>query len=265
MAQTAIPDGGLPTNAPVVTKEWMVGVGENETREWSGKKSDIDDLWDEKKAEAEAGNNIAQLTYKNQKGHATLIMRLGRAGNSVAGYPEDVSLVEELYAVDVSKDIACAPYYVGGAGDLDDDEVAFVRNVCERRLTEDEITQYAFDVGKDTLGKWANWNNAMKSLRYHLLRGVDTFFETGFILRKTEYGVRTSVIKASFTGINRVATTDPDFESNMDDLIESLPAGEWLYRPPQAEHLGRGKWRITREWHWAEKWSIVYNGTWNGP
>ena len=56
----------------------------------------------------------------------------------------------------------------------------------------------------------------------------------------------------------------PTFSTPMNDLLSALPSGEWLYKPPQAENLGKGKWRIAQEWHWAEKWSIVYGGTANG-
>ena len=85
------------------------------------------------------------------------------------------------------------------------------------------------------------------------------------------YGVKTATITASFTGINLVCSAVaghqpiPTFLTEMDTLIAALPTGEWLYRPPQAEHLGKGKWRITLEWNWAVKWSIIYDGTWAKP
>ena len=40
---------------------------------------------------------------------------------------------------------------------------------------------------------------------------------------------------------------NPEFDTEMDDLIRALPDGEWLKKPPQADFLGRGKWRITEE------------------
>jgi len=104
----------------------------------------------------------------------------------------------------------------------------------------------------------------MKELRYHMAHGVESFYETSFVLRRSLHGVKTSVVKASFTGINAIAATAPTLTTGMTTLVESLPTGEWLYRPPQAEHMGRGKWRVSQEWQWAEKWSIVYGGTWNG-
>jgi 6-phosphogluconate dehydrogenase len=61
-----------------------------------------------------------------------------------------------------------------------------------------------------------------------------------------------------------VAAAAPEFDSRMDNLIAALPSGEWLIKPVQCEHLGRGKWRVSKEWQWAEAWSIVFGGTLNG-
>jgi hypothetical protein len=101
----------------------------------------------------------------------------------------------------------------------------------------------------------------MKELHYHVMHGQESYYETGFVLRRSKNGLITSQIKEAFTGINTVVTA-PTFLSEMDNLILALPTGEWLYRPPQAEYIGGGKWRITQEWHWAAKWSKMYGGTW---
>lgn len=267
MTQTATPDNGLPDAAQTITKDYVFGSGETITAAWKGKKSDVEDKYEEAKGDAEAGANIAQATFTNSDGRAGVVIRYNRTGVDIAGNPEDVAVIEELYAVDVLKDIDTADYFavtvsVPKGLPLDDDEVAFVRKVSSMNLTETEITSYSFRVAKDALGKWANWTTGMKELRYHLLRGADTYYETGFILRRSRHGIRTSVIEASFAGINTVVTA-PTFQSPMDALIASLPTGEWLLRPPQANFLGRGKWRIDEEWQYATKWSIVYGGTWN--
>jgi len=267
MSATAIPNNGLPTEPDTVTKEWTHGMGETEVHEWGGLKSDIEDKYEERKSAAEAGENIANIIYKNQRGRATLLVRLGRQGNIIANRPADVSVIEELYAVDIIRDISAAPYWattVGGKGlPLSDDQIAFVRNCAERNLTSTEITSAQVQAGLAAATyAWANWSKGMKELWWAMTHGVTSYYETGLVLRRSEIGLSTSQINASFTGVNTVVT-DPVFNSPMDNLIE-LPDGEWLYRPPLAEHLGRGKWRITQEWHWAEAWSIVYGGTFNG-
>src|SRR3990167_6250169 len=92
-------DNTIPTNPTVETKEWVSGVGETVVQEWNlGTPEDIGSKYDELKSLASAGGNIAQLNYKNQLGRASLVCRLGRSGGGYQGIPDDVTIVEEVYA-----------------------------------------------------------------------------------------------------------------------------------------------------------------------
>jgi len=253
MSATKLPDQAPPTNAPTVTKEYIPGVGEVETREWRGERSDMETKYAAYKYEGEGGavssGNMTGLRFATDAGRSRCMLRIER--NNVANsYGSNVKIVEELYAINIVRDVRCAPYFcAGGDAALTDDQVADVMDAVDHNYLEAEITN------------WATWIDAQKQLRYHMLHGQDSYYETGFVLRASLYGVITSKIKASFTFINEVVPA-PVFLSPMDDLLASLPTGEWLHRPPQSEHLGKGKWRITREWHWAAKWSKMYGGTW---
>jgi len=248
----------LPTDAPTWIKVYTSGSGEVETNEWAGEKSDILTKYEELKADAEAGENIASLEASGNNGRSKLIARFGRTGSISSEYGDDVTIIEELYAVDVVKDLRASPYFSTAATKLTDDQVSWVQTCVDNQWSEADITTEGDAVSRNN---WAAYTDSMKELRYHLLHGHDSYFETGFILRRSLYGVRTSVIEGSFTGINTVVAA-PTFASQMDTLIAALPAGEWLYKPPAAEHLGKGKWRISLEWHYAAKWSKVYGGTW---
>ena len=272
MSVTANGTTGLPDPAPVKTTEWTLGAGEVETQEWPlGQSADIDAKYNELKSLADSGGNITNITKKNSQGRSSLIARFARTGTGeIAGDPSEVTTIEELYAVDVLKDAMESPYFsttadAGKGLPLSDDECAVVRFMAEQNFTTAEIDDYVNDPNHAIpIGYlWASWTTGMKELRGHLLRGVNSYFETAFVLRRSKFGVRTSSIKASFTNINRVVTA-PTFSTQMNLLIESLPTGEWLYKPPQAENLGKGKWRITQEWQWANQHSVMYGGTFTG-
>lgn len=249
MSATKNPNVGLPTNAPVHEKVWELGAGETETKEWGGIPADILAKYNILKGEAEAGGNIGRIHYRNQEGRARLIVAYGRV-TAEGRYGNTVTTIEELYAVDIIRDIRCAPYFTTAAATkLTDDQISAVSKAVSLQQAEAEIPG------------WGAWAASQKQLRYHMLHGMESYPETAFVLRNSLYGVLTSAIKVSFTGINTVVTA-PTLSAQMNKLIESLPSGEWLYKSPQCEHLGRGKWRITKEWHWAEKWSKILGGTW---
>jgi len=249
MSVTKNPNVAVPDNPQSYTKSWLYGVGERTEQQWNGDRASIETKYDALKTlSAIPGQNVSELNLSTSNGRATLIARFGRS-DTVTG--SEITIVEELYAVDVLVDIRRAPYWDA----MSDDEMAVVNQAFDNQWTEDEIDANA------EIPWTTSWTDLMKNLRYHLVHGVDTYFETAFVLRRSSHGVRTSQIKASFTDINDVVTA-PTFSTQMNDLVESLPSGEWLKKPPEVEHLGRGRWRVSEEYHWAEKWSVVYGGTW---
>lgn len=249
MSATKLPNQDPPTTAPISRKSWVYEAGERREDTWAGDRASLEAKYEALKVQAQVpGENIGELELANTNGRATLVCRYGRTSD-VSG--SDITIIEELYAVDVLVDIRRAPYWDA----MSDDEMAVVNQAFENQWTEDEI-----DANSEI--PWTtSWTDLMKNLRYHLVHGVDTYFETGFVLRRSSHGVRTSQIKGSFANINDVVST-PDFTTPMDSLIAAMPTGEWLKKPIECEHLGRGRWRVTEEYHWAEKWSVVYGGTW---
>jgi len=259
MTATKHPDQNPPADPPSITRDSVYGVGEKVTYEWPmGTKDDIKALYDEYKADMNNGENIQQVTYKNQTGRGSLVVRWGREGSQIQGEPETVAMIEEVIAVDIVKDICEHPYFE----DLTETEIAQARRAAEDYWDEDEIDARA---AKQALGGgalWTNWSAKKKTLYEHILHGVRSYFETGFVFRRQRYSVRTAETVLTFDGINKVETESPGFDTDMLSLLSSLPAGEWLYRPPSAEYLGNGRWKTTQEWQWALKWSVIYGGSW---
>jgi hypothetical protein len=254
-APTKTPDVALPDPAPTIRKTWVLGSGETEAQEWTGVPADIEAKYQLKKTEAQAGSNISQLETENAQGRARLVVSFGRITED-AEHGNTVTTIEELYAVDILEDISTHNYFTVDAGTkITDDQAAAVIKACDLKLAEAEIILPTVPIA------WAAWTAAMKQLRYHLNHGCQSLPEQSFVLRRSLYGVQTSKILVSFTGINTVVTA-PSMSSSMNKLVGALPTGEWLYKPPQAEHLGQGKWRITQEWHWRQKWSKLLGGTW---
>lgn len=257
--------GGVVASAPIKTWEFIPGVGEAITESWpAGEPTAMDAKYAALKVSAQNGTSISGVRMESREGKRLIEVRYNTdaTGITVDG-TGDIQIIEELYAFDLIRDISAAPYFArtvdGDKGlPLSSDSVSKVRLACELGYSTDDITAN-FASGY----QWASWSTGMKELRWHYNHGQDSYFETAFILRRSSYGVRKSRVQASFTGINTVVTA-PTMSSSMEDLIAALPSGEWLYKPPQSENLGKGRWRIAQEWHWAEKWSIVYGGTANG-
>lgn len=249
---------GLPAAAPTRVRTWVAGVGVTDIQTWRGRTDYLDAKFDELISLAGvAGSNIAEITNTNAEGRGTLVARYGRTGAGLGGYPADITIVEELYAVDLIRDIWNSPYFTTAPATLlTDDQVAWIRLAVEERWSEAEITSNANASWKE----WGSWTANMKELRYQMLHGQESYPATTFVFRRSLYGVRTSAMGLSFSGINTVVTA-PVPTTAISSLIATLPDGEWLYKPPQVESLNQGRVRGSLEWHWAEKWSKVLGGT----
>ena len=177
--------------------------------------------------------NLAGLRYEVNRGRARLIRTFNTVDQSV----------EELYAVDVIRDIREANYF--------------------KTLTDAQITAVQ-TVNEDRGAEVAGWNALQKTLFKHMRHGVESFIDKQFILRTSNYVSIAVLLQADFTGLGTVVSV-PTLSTDMTRLIASLPTGEWLQGPQQAERVGKGRWRVDNELQWALKWSVIYGGTLYAP
>jgi hypothetical protein len=210
--------------------DYSPDTGEVEEESWRGDRASVATVYTQKKRFITLNKDMAGLSYSAEGGRATLVAR----------YVRGTASIDELYGVDVVEDIRTAPYF----DSLTDAQCQTAVNVAER--------------GQAAPG---GWSTAQKKLHQHWARGSQSYFRTGFVFRRSTQAMANRDTIAAFTGINTVVTA-PASSGAVKKLLAALPEGEWLYKPPQAEYVGRGRWRITQEWHWAVKWSVVYGGTW---
>jgi len=237
---SAVELGSTSIADPAATKEldWVRGLGESRTFEYRGERERLEDKYNELKTESAA----RQLTYRNEEGRARLIARYTRQEETE---PNDgVTIIEELYGQDLVRPVYAAPYFA----EMTDDQMAAALAAVETRIKEADIEGFAA------------WTALQKQLRWQMLHGQEVYFETAFMLSVKKQGVRAVALQGVFTGINTVQAL-PALSVGMTDLVGTLPAGEWLYKPPQVQYAGQGIWSVESEWHWATKWSIVYGGT----
>lgn len=215
--------------------EWTKEGGEVPVKIIEGNLNEINTRYLAEKVAGDAygTSNLASIGYEANRGRARLMIRYVRENQDI----------EELYAVDVLRDIALAPYFES----LSNAEVLAVRTVFNNQTAED-----------------ATWSTLQKTLYKHLIFGVESYIDKQFILRTSTFTSSAREVATDFSALNEVVTV-PTLSSNMKRLIASLPAGEWLQGPTSVEHLGRGKWRIENEVQWAKKWSVIYKGTLFAP
>jgi len=259
ITQLPVPNG-LPPAPQIVTKEFDRQSGERINHEYTGNPVDVDAKYEAYKAASISGGDPVKVTLSNQNGRARVIAQFERTEVDPDESGAEITIVEELIGVDVLKDVRTSSYF----DDLSDSQVAFVTLSAESRWTDDEIDEQANERGLGASYEKDNWTALMKTLFYHLIHGAEGYYETAFVLRRSLYGVRKSAIDASFADINKVVAA-PTLSDDMDDLVDALPAGEWLYKPPEVEYLGNKRWRAAFEWQWAERHSVVYGGTFGAP
>ena len=252
--------GSNATVRTVVRKRWTPESGEEETREFRGPPDKVSATYEATKTEAEAGDErFASLDYELANGRAKLIAYYARQGGSGGDVPmgssANTSTIEELYGVDVVKDIRQHPkFQAGGEWALTDAQLQGVWDYYQKDVSDFETD------GDGVIIERTAWTDNQKRLYRKLIHGEDSYLETAFILRRTVYGARNRRVKATFTNTNKVGEIQR-LSVKMANLLDTLPVGEWLKKPSTCEYLTKGQWRVSEEYHWAEKWSSLYGGT----
>lgn len=219
-----------------IGEEWTKETGGVQTQVIDGEQSEVYARYLLEKAAAATYSDarLASIRYEPNNGRARLVKAFVREDN----------VIEELYEVDVIKDIRCAPDFVA---QLSDEECAEVSYFFENLTSPVHVPE--------------GWGDYQRLLFKHLIHGADSYKETAFELRIAKYvSLATSAPVADLTHINEVVEL-PSLSANMQRLVATLPTGEWLQGAMQCEHLGKGRWRIDNLLQWAKKWSVIYGGT----
>jgi hypothetical protein len=154
----------------------------------------------------------------------------------------DIDGTQELYGVDVSRDIYSAPYFES----LSNAAIIDVRRVFEAQGTPDD-----------------EWSQLQKRLFGHLAHGQEQYTDTYYELRWTVKTTSRQLKKVNVSDVNTVQGL-PRLAPVLTNLIDTLPSGEWLYKPVQVVSIGRNGWQVVRTWQWAKTWSVIYGGTFTG-
>jgi hypothetical protein len=231
------PAGTDPTE--VTRKDFTVEEGQAIEITLRGKASAVEAAYNTVKGTPET--NMLGASLEINAGRGTLVKRYQRVVTGESG--DEIIETQELYAIDVIKDILTAPYFAT----LYNSEILAVRTAYEENEEED-----------------SGWSALQKTLFYHLTHGVDSYFETGFIFTSTRQVSGKAALAIATTNINEVVTA-PTTSGAMANLLSALPTGEWLKRPPRIRKIRTGVWEASEEWQWAKKWSVIYGGTFGAP
>ena len=239
----------LPTTSDGVEerfeKHWTKERGLSQTITRSGPANTIESEFDIQVAFGNTNTFLTQLDLSSDRGRATYTQHF--MGNNDNSPDVEEFGSQELLAIDIVRPIYAAPYFTTTAPIINAAKIATVRNAVDGCDTE----------------VVAGWDAKQKELFYHLLMGRERYYETAYVFRKT-YRVSTGQqVRRAASDINTVVAL-PDLSASMQNLIDSLPAGEWLKRPIHARDLGPDGWEVFEEYLWALQWSVVYGGTFTG-
>jgi len=221
---------------------WTPNTGDVKTLNWDGAYQDVYNQFLARRASAPGTADVFELAFRAQNGQATLYERRSR---------DNGNLVEEIFGIDVMKDILTTEYFQ----ELTNDEVVEVSAAYRDDLKEGETG------GPPTGG----WTGKKGSLFYHLIHGVEQLPETAWIFSSTQRAVRYRTVRASFANVNRVVASPSPETSSIERLIDAVPAGEWLKKPPRVQSAARSLYDVTQMWWWAKQWSVALGGTFGAP
>jgi hypothetical protein len=231
-----------------VIRTTAIGSGQITQERYEGPVADLE----AKEAALIAGSGLSklsQLVLTHSEGRGALQASYERLASGIG--PEDES-IQELYGIDIIRDIFTAPYWK--AQGLTNADIMKVRNLWERQIPEadpmyDQLT--------------SGWPPACYTLYGHLVNGQDSYIDTMYELRETYRVTSARSLRKASSDPNKVVTL-PALGQTLRSLIDSLPAGEWLKKPTVVLSVGRNFWDVKTVYHLMPKWSVIYGGTFTG-
>ncbi len=193
-------------------------------------------------------SDITELALRTRRGRATVdITRANpQTGFLGSGFDPDTGGIQELRSVNIVRPIYMAPYFLGESpSDIED--IAEVRT--------------AYDNGETDVHP--QWGNIQKILFAHLVTGYDTYYATAYEFRRSYRTNSGNVASIATQNINTV-TELPALTNRLQNLIQDLPAGEWMKQAGDVVFMGRDGWDISESWLWNTKWSVAQGGTFTG-
>lgn len=212
-----------------------------ESREFTGEKTALEALKATYTAQIGLFNSgVTSVQWSDLNGRAVLTVYYERKTRTIT--LGDDGSIQELYALDVVRDIKCAPYFES----LSDAEMSAVQLRWDSRLGAD-----------------SGWNDLQKQLYAHMAKGQESYNETAYEFRQTFQTSSSKQLRAASSDPNTVQEL-PNLSGAMKKLIDSLPDGEWLKKPTSVQFAGPRGYTVTLVYQWAPKWSVIYGGTFTG-
>ena len=206
---------------------WQYISGEVQTIIYEGDRTSVENLYNSYKQVAGFSPDYDDLQYTNKGGRASLTIKLCADGAPIYEMPSN----------EVSAHISTHPYF----DSLTDDNVAEVLKAVDKKN------------GTGLTGK-------KKDLFARLIRGIEEYTTSQYVLRETKIVSKRSSVTASWENVNMVDT--PPATSAANTLLGNVPTGEWIKKQPDIRQVGSRRWQIVTEWWWTKKAdAILYGGT----
>jgi hypothetical protein len=228
---------------------WSLEEGESLVTTYKGPYSVLEVVYNQYVDAALEGNpSIASVELPVTNGRATLTIRtVNQSYSGTVGEGDRIDGVEELYPVDITKDVAAAPKYES----LSSGDIAKVKRAIADLM--DGADAYAY-LGGDGLA-WDLWK------RY--THGENNYLALSYVFRRsyvTNSSLRAITLLGTVNTVIPQATLVEAINSKIATVVAAVPSGEWLVRTPKVSFQGRGKYHIEEEYQWAVKWSDLYTG-----
>ncbi len=235
------------------SRKWTRQGGYRTVRRWRGL---IDDL--EKAAASWRATALDYDIDPDDHPYGTLSVTLGTPED---GSPPDESQVTDIWTLkpnSLEKSLWDLPKVTAITRAMSDAGLAQFRKDIEDALeakTSPEVVPFAS-------------NAVLKEFYREMLRGVDSFSFSQYVLQRTRVVEASTSLKAGYDNVGKMYSTEAaegyvsitTAESIPSSILFVLPPGFWLKQAPEVEQQSNGKFQQVQQWWHAQSYSsFIYD------